>query len=140
MSPSLWAARGEGKSKEYWNEPLRYHRCGTLALNINVGAKYQLLSCESSFVLSGPQLRAARGLLNISVAELAEGTGLAINTIRRAEGTNGPCPVTAANSQTLRSWFERAGVVFIDADELGAGVRLAGAAPLPSQRRRRSRG
>jgi transcriptional regulator with XRE-family HTH domain len=75
-------------------------------------------------VLTGSQLRAARGLINLSVSELAERTGLAINTIRRAEGTNGPSPITAANMKLLSSAFDEAGVLFIPADELGPGVRL----------------
>jgi len=88
-------------------------------------------------VLTGPQLRAARGLLNLSVAEIAERTGLAINTVRRAESTNGPSPITAANNNTLRAWLENAGVTFIDASDLGPGVRLTSPQPLPEQSRRR---
>ena len=87
--------------------------------------------------LTGSQLRAARGLLNISVAELAERTGLAVNTVRRAEATNGPVRCTQANSALLRNTFETSGVVFIDADSLGPGVRLRDPSALPRQRRRR---
>ena len=87
--------------------------------------------------LTGAQLRAARGLLNISVAELSERTGLAINTIRRAEATNEQAPITVANAQLLRSTLEKAGVIFITADNLGAGVRFASAeSPTPQRRRR----
>jgi transcriptional regulator with XRE-family HTH domain len=90
-------------------------------------------------VVTGAQLRAARGLLNVSVAEVAADTGLAVNTVRRAEAVNGPCPITAANSQTLRSWFEAEGVIFLDADETGPGVRLMSVEPLPTVRRRRAK-
>ena len=34
---------------------------------------------------TGAQLRAARGLLNLSLVQLAEQTGLALNTLKRAE-------------------------------------------------------
>ena len=88
-------------------------------------------------MITGAQLRAARGLLNVSVAELAERTGLAVNTIRRAESTNGPAPITVANSALLTKQFEDAGVVFIAADERGPGVRLVSPVPLPAQTRRR---
>jgi transcriptional regulator with XRE-family HTH domain len=88
-------------------------------------------------VLTGSQLRAARGLLNLSVAELAERTGLAVNTIRRAEATNGAAPITAANLTLLANVLEDAGVIFIAADQLGPGVRLKSPDPQPIQARRR---
>ena len=88
--------------------------------------------------LTGPQLRAARGLLNISVAELAERTGLAVNTVRRAEATNGPAPSTPANLTLLRNTLETSGVVFIEADHMGPGVRLKEQHTLPRQLRRRA--
>ncbi len=87
--------------------------------------------------MTGPQLRAARGLLNLSVAELAERTGLAVNTIRRAEGSNDAAPITTANMKLLRTTLEEAGVDFIQAGAMGAGVRLTSPKPQPKQRRRR---
>ncbi|ALC14665.1 hypothetical protein LH20_22110 (plasmid) [Sphingopyxis sp. 113P3] len=90
--------------------------------------------------LSGTQLRAARGLLNMSVKELAEETGLAVNTIRRAEAGNGVAPITSANSALLRTTLEHEGVLFIDGDQkLGAGARLSHPHPPPPRRRRRDR-
>jgi hypothetical protein len=73
----------------------------------------------------------------MSVAELAERTGLAINTIRRAEGTNGVPAITPANMRLLESTFAAEGVLFIAADELGPGVRLKSpvARALASKRR-----
>lgn len=87
--------------------------------------------------LTGAQLRAARGLLNWSVSELAEQTGLAVNTIRKAEATNSEAPINAANALLLQSTLQQAGVVFIPADDLGAGVRLASPEALPHRPRRR---
>lgn len=86
----------------------------------------------------GSQLRAARGLVNLSVLELAERTGLAINTIRRAEGTNGVAPITAANMSALLDAFDAEGVAFIKADDLGPGVRLKSPEALQMRLRRRS--
>lgn len=88
-------------------------------------------------MVTGPQLRAARGLLNMSVAELAERTGLALNTIRKAEATNGPVTITQGNAILLVSTLESDGVVFIPSDELGPGVRLQSKTALPVRRRRR---
>jgi transcriptional regulator with XRE-family HTH domain len=88
-------------------------------------------------VVTGAQLRAARGLLNMSVLELAERTGLALNTVRRAEATNGVVPITTANARLLVTTLATAGVIFIPADEqFGAGVRLLSADLQPLQRRR----
>jgi hypothetical protein len=112
----------------------------SLVLYCNMGFNYQQESVLP--VLTGSQLRAARGLLNLSVSELAEQTGLAVNTIRRAEGTNGPAPITAANLSLLRTALETAGVLFISPDEQGPGVRLKSptVAPMTSRRRDSSRG
>lgn len=88
-------------------------------------------------MITGGQLRAARGLLNWSVAELADRTDLAINTIRRAEATNDVPSITVKNMQLLRATFEEAGVEFIDAAEKGPGVRFGSPDPAPRQPRRR---
>jgi transcriptional regulator with XRE-family HTH domain len=88
-------------------------------------------------MLTGAQIRAARGLLNLSVAELASQTGLAINTIRKAEATNQVASVTPANMNLIRSTLEAGGVHFIEPDELGAGVRFMSRNPKPPQHRRR---
>ena len=75
---------------------------------------------------TGAQLRAARGLVNMSVLDLAERTGLAPNTIKRAESGNGPAPVNTANAKLMVSILHSAGVIFIPAwADLGSGVRLA---------------
>ena len=85
-------------------------------------------SSTSAVVVTGAQLRAARALLNISALQLAELTGLGLNTVRRAEATNAAAPVTATNARLLVSTLEAAGVVFIPAEAtLGAGVRLRSA-------------
>ncbi len=88
---------------------------------------------------TGAQLRAARGLVNISVLDLAERTGLAPNTIKRAESDNGPAPVNTANAKLMVAMLQALGVVFIPAqDEMGSGVRLASPAQPALARRRAS--
>lgn len=75
---------------------------------------------------TGAQLRAARALLNLSVAQLAEMSGLAINTIKRAEAVNGLAPTTSANAKLMVTLLSTAGVIFLPTEDgLGAGVRLA---------------
>ena len=89
-------------------------------------------------MLTGAQVRAARALLNISVTRLAELTGLAVNTIRRAEATNGISPLTEANIQLIRNTFESAGVSFLAGSaEGGVGVRFEKGAVPDLQKRRR---
>lgn len=70
------------------------------------------------------QLRAARGLLNWSVTELCARSGLAMNTVRKAENPTQYASVYRPNAELLRSILEEAGVAFIDAGDMGAGVRL----------------
>lgn len=88
---------------------------------------------------TGAQLRAARGLVNMSVLDLAERTGLAPNTIKRAESGNGPAPVNTANARLMVAILHSAGVVFIPAyGTLGSGVRLASPEQPALARRRTS--
>lgn len=91
---------------------------------------------RSVAVVTPAQLRGARGLLNWSVSDLAKRTGLAMNTVRKAEDAQAAGPVTAGNAQLLRSTLEAAGIIFIDADTLGVGARLRDPNIEPTQRRR----
>ena len=70
------------------------------------------------------QLRAARGLVGWSQARLADASGLALSTIKRMEGSDGLLRGNAGNVWKIQQALEEAGVIFIDADEEGPGVRL----------------
>jgi transcriptional regulator with XRE-family HTH domain len=74
--------------------------------------------------LASTQIRAARALLKWSTAELAQASALGVNTIRRAEAAEKETALTAANELAIRRALETAGVVFIDENGGGAGVRL----------------
>ncbi len=76
------------------------------------------------FMITNAQLRAARGLLGWSQARLAEGSGIGIATVKRMEGERGPLRSSAGNVWKVQQALEDAGVIFIDADEEGPGVRL----------------
>lgn len=91
--------------------------------------------------LTGAQLRAALGLLNMSVLQLAERTGLAPATIKRALSPNGPAPINVANAKLLTATLTAAGVTFIPAEGgVGSGARLTDASAEPFTRRRRHGG
>ena len=70
------------------------------------------------------QLRAARGLVGWSQSALAKASGLALSTIKRMEGDRGPLRSSAENVLKVQQALEDAGVIFINEDELGPGVRL----------------
>ena len=76
------------------------------------------------FMITNAQLRAARGFLGWSQARLAEASGLGIATIKRMEGERGPLRSSAGNVLKVQQGLGDAGVIFIDADEEGPGVRL----------------
>jgi transcriptional regulator with XRE-family HTH domain len=73
--------------------------------------------------MSAEQLRAARGLLGWSQSELADCAGLSLPTVKRAEA-EGASRVSDEARSKLRRALEQAGVVFIDENGGGPGVRL----------------
>jgi hypothetical protein len=63
-------------------------------------------------------------LLRWSAQELANASKVGVATIRRVEVIEGEIPVTSANEAALRKALEAAGVVFIDENGGGLGVRF----------------
>ena len=75
-------------------------------------------------MITSEQIRAARALLRMTVAELANRSGVGVATIKRLEATNG---IPAAHARTLdflENAFNEAGVEFIGAPNDQPGVRL----------------
>ena len=70
---------------------------------------------------NGVQVRMGRAAVGLSVRELARIAGVTPNTISRIE--NGS-DALASTMERLQTALEDAGVIFIDADEEGPGVRL----------------
>jgi hypothetical protein len=73
--------------------------------------------------LGAAQIRAARALLDLSQAGLADLAGLSSMTVKRAEGS-APPPASAAAVAAIRAALEAAGVEFIAENGGGPGVRL----------------
>lgn len=67
------------------------------------------------------QLKMARAALGLGVRELAELSGITANTISRIENGN---DAKASTLDTLRKCLENAGVIFIEQNGFGPGVRL----------------
>jgi hypothetical protein len=74
--------------------------------------------------LSSAQIRAARALIRWSAEDLAQHSALSVATIRRAELMADVTAMTVSNNLAVRRALEAAGVVFIDENGGGAGVRL----------------
>ncbi len=75
-------------------------------------------------MIEAAQIRAARGLVEWSQTQLAEASGLALSTIRRMEVAGGTLKSSVENVLKVQQALEDAGVIFIDEDEEGPGVRL----------------
>ncbi len=75
-------------------------------------------------MITAGQLKAARGLLGWNQDQLAAVSGVAISTIRRMEGKDGRIGGYAENVWKVQKAIEDAGVVFINENGGGAGVRL----------------
>jgi len=72
-------------------------------------------------MVTSAQVRAARGLLNWTVRDLAEKSGVHRNTVTRIE-TEATAP--GHSMAAVQAAFETAGVEFIPENGGGAGVRL----------------
>ena len=72
-------------------------------------------------MITAPQCRAARALLDWTQRQLAEATGLSAMTIRSFEGGR---EARDSNRALMRVMLEKAGVTFIEANGGGPGVRL----------------
>ena len=78
-----------------------------------------------NLVLYGEQIRAARGLLGWSQADLAKKAEVGHMTVKRFEANAGPVSGTIASLTRIQSALEGAGIQFLPPDEWGSfGVRL----------------
>lgn len=72
-------------------------------------------------MLTATQCKMARAALSWGVRELADATGLNVNTVTRFESGK---KANASTPKLIKQALEAAGLIFIDADETaGAGVR-----------------
>ncbi|MFB9979458.1 helix-turn-helix transcriptional regulator [Mesorhizobium kowhaii] len=74
--------------------------------------------------LTGRQIAAARTLMGITQADLADRANISVPTLKRMEGSQGHAGGMANNLAAIRAALEAAGVEFIPENGGGAGVRL----------------
>ena len=75
-------------------------------------------------MITGGQVRAARGFLKWSIADLASKSGVSVPTIQRLEQADGIPGTKAQTLVDLRAAFEEAGLEFIGTPDNGPGVRF----------------
>lgn len=74
--------------------------------------------------LTAEQIRAARAMLRMEQTQLAERSGVSVETIKRLEGGRGPLKAQYETLKNIRTACEFAGIEFIDGEDR-PGVRLA---------------
>ena len=90
-------------------------------------------------MITGEQLRAARAMLKMEQGELAELSGLSIDTIRRLERMDGPLNAHAMMLHGLQKRLEGEGVIFLRGKGNLPGLKLRRDPP-PAIRTRKKRG
>lgn len=73
---------------------------------------------------TGRQIAAARTLIGLPQAELANAASISVPTLRRMEASGGPATGMKNNVEAVRRALEAAGVEFIAENGGGLGVRL----------------
>lgn len=76
----------------------------------------------SNIDITPPQIRAARAILGWTLDDLSAASGLPKRTLTRVENATGD--PRASTLQAIRAALEAAGVLFIDQNREGPGVRL----------------
>jgi predicted transcriptional regulator len=75
-------------------------------------------------LLTSEQIRGARSMLRLEQTELADRAGVSLETIKRIEKTPGTISALVGTLDKIRRALESAGVIFVEEDGEGPGVRL----------------
>ena len=75
-------------------------------------------------MITSEQIRGALAMLRWSAKQLAEQAGLSWPTVQRMESTQGVPSGLSKNLELVQRALEGAGIIFIDEDDAGPGVRL----------------
>lgn len=74
-------------------------------------------------MITSGQIRAARALLDWTVQNLADSSGVGFTTIVRMESADGVPPSQAKTLDVVRKALEKAGIEFTGSPDAQAGVR-----------------
>src|SRR5262245_31420483 len=85
------------------------------SLNVNV---------NGDLMITGSQIRAARGALHWTSEDLAKKSGITSRTIKRLEQSNGVPPSRTSVLEAIQKAFEDEGIEFVGRSDHGPGVRL----------------
>jgi len=88
-----------------------------------VNAK-NIIDDGKNIMITGDQIRAARGLLRWSAKDLAVSAGISLPTVQRMEAVSGLPSSLGATLISVKAALEAAGVEFIPENGGGAGVRF----------------
>lgn len=76
-------------------------------------------------MITGAQIRMARGFTRLSARALAEEAGVAESTVKRMEASDGVPSASGANIEKVQKALEAAGVQFLDNGDVSAGPGVA---------------
>lgn len=76
-------------------------------------------------MITGAQIRMARGYARLSVKVLAEASGVAESTIKRMELAEGPPSSSGTNLEKVQSTLEGLGVQFLESGAVSNGPGVA---------------
>ena len=81
-------------------------------------------------MLTGAQIRMARGYAKLSVKALAEASGVAESTLKRMELAEGVPPSSGTNLEKVKTTLESFGVQFLEQGDVarGPGIGLGATA------------
>jgi transcriptional regulator with XRE-family HTH domain len=84
-------------------------------------------------MVTSEQVRAARALLRWEQKDLASASMVSLPSIQRLETKPGPLAAQARTVAAIRAALESAGVIFVDENGEGSGVRLRKERPMTNQ-------
>jgi len=79
---------------------------------------------SENYQISGRQIAAARALIGMGQQQLADAASVSAPTLRRMEASEGAASGLVNNVAAVRRALEAAGVIFVDENGEGPGVRL----------------
>ncbi|WP_425051520.1 helix-turn-helix domain-containing protein [Psychromarinibacter sp. S121] len=76
-------------------------------------------------MITGAQIRMARGYAKLSVKDLADASGVASSTIKRMEAADGVPASSGANLDKVLRALEEQGIQFLDDGDIAGGPGVA---------------